>query len=88
MVTKIPTVSILKDLLKEGGKIEDIAKTAKQRLDKRGQKTNSAGKQITEANLQRLAKAMLRDISNERKGWWSTFEISEEQDQVKITEKK
>ena len=88
MVKKLTSVEVLKTLLVQGGDLETIAKNAKQKFDKRKQATNTASKPITEANLQRLCKAMLRDIGNERKGWWSNFTIVEEQDQVKIVEKK
>ena len=47
---------------------------------------NKAGNLITIEGLTRLSKAMLRDIKNSKKGWWSTYEIkTDEKDNVSIS---
>ena len=39
---------------------------------------------ITVPKVERQVSAMIRDIENERKGWWATFNVEEKEDSLKI----
>jgi len=66
---------------------DDVAKTAFDKMKQAGLKTNTRGKELKAEKVLSLCNAMLRDINQERKGWWSTFKIVEDEKVIKIVPK-
>jgi len=52
-----------------------------------GIENNVKGKPILESRVLQQISAMLRDIKQERKGWWNTYTITENENVLKITPK-
>jgi len=63
---------------------EDMAKQIMAEFTKAGQTTNCKGKPLEETKVKNQIKAMLKDIKQERKGWWKTYTINETETELKI----
>ncbi len=83
---QVPTiVSVFKTLATEGVKDRKEATTKiMAHFQKLKVTKNTKGKPITEERVSSLVNAILRDIKAERKGWWDTYSIVEDDKQLKI----
>jgi hypothetical protein len=62
----------------------ELAKKVVANLKGRGITKNIKGHVITEANVVNEIGAMLRDIVNEKKGWWMTYTFEEDDKKLRI----
>ena len=82
----ITTAKLVKRELYVGGTVEQIAKRVFEICKTKNVKYNSARREITQEHLERLCKAIIRDINNNRQGWWgeNRLEVNEKTDVVKM----
>jgi len=85
----VPTVvSKIKEFGAEGvANREELAKKVFGFFSEAGITTNSKGKELKEAKVLSLISAVIRDIKAPRNGWWSTYEVTETDKELKIAPK-
>ena len=85
---RVTVVSYIKALGASGAKDrQELAKKVFDRLTALGIKRNSKGKVINLEHVTSLVSAVIRDINEPRRGWWSTYKVEETDDSVKILPK-
>ena len=85
---KVRTTDVIKKLaqIKSNSK-EELAKKVVQHLKDKGVTKNSKGNPIEVSNITSLITAMCRDIKQPRKGWWSSWEVVDENNSFIMKEK-
>ncbi len=86
MSKQITTTQLLKVELLKNSTVEQKVKNTLQQCKKLGYTHNKQNKAISKDRLLWLCKAMLKGISNGKKGWWNTYKVVSEEktDNVKI----
>ena len=80
---KVLLTDVFKPIMEAGvSDKEDAVDKALEHLQNLGQTHNIRGNPITKESLGRHFSNIVRDITTERKGWWSTFEIVEEENSL------
>ena len=88
-VKKITLVDIFLPILEAGVKDKETAvKKAMVQCKAKGITASSRGNVIDEARLLNHLTAILRDIKQPRKGWWSNYEIVEKEGELLQLKKK
>jgi hypothetical protein len=83
-----PLAQIIKKVLESGGKDEDdLIKKVLYICKKIDKIVSSRDGSITYTSIQRLMRAIIRDIENERDGWWSKYTFESDKDYIKIRPK-
>jgi len=66
---------------------EELAKKVFNFFDRAGVKSNSKGKELKESKVLSLVSSVIRDIKAKRPGWWSTYEVTETETELKVAPK-
>ena len=80
---KIVLTEVFKPIMEAGvSDKDDAVDKALEYLQSKGQTHNIRGNPITKESLGRHFSNIVRDITTERKGWWSGYEIVEEENSL------